>query len=142
MSRSTSTPSAFLRRAAVSIARTSPAGSPRSAVSDRRVHAAAGGVGLIASQWARELGATVLRLTLYLGVAIPLWIPQSSFVLGALLLTAGAKGIEVPANVGHQYLEPSEEAAFMKADEYDALIEDPTGFLYNVWLPRVSTSSR
>jgi hypothetical protein len=47
-------------------------------------------------------------------------------------------GIDVPAHVGHQYLEPSEEAAFMKADEYDALIEDPTGFLYNVWLPRVA----
>ena len=27
----------------------------------------------------------------------------------------------------------------MPADEYDALIDDPTGFLYNVWLPRVST---
>ena len=27
----------------------------------------------------------------------------------------------------------------MRADEYDALIADPTGFLYNVWLPRVST---
>jgi uroporphyrinogen-III decarboxylase len=26
----------------------------------------------------------------------------------------------------------------MKADEYDQLIDDPTGFLYNVWLPRVS----
>jgi uroporphyrinogen-III decarboxylase len=26
----------------------------------------------------------------------------------------------------------------MKPDEYDALIEDPTGFLFNVWLPRVS----
>jgi hypothetical protein len=27
----------------------------------------------------------------------------------------------------------------MRADEYDALADDPTGFLYNVWLPRVST---
>ena len=27
----------------------------------------------------------------------------------------------------------------MRADEYDALIADPTGFLYDVWLPRVST---
>ena len=26
----------------------------------------------------------------------------------------------------------------MKADEYDQLIADPTGFLFNVWLPRVS----
>ena len=27
----------------------------------------------------------------------------------------------------------------MRADEYDALIEDPTGFLLNVWLPRVAS---
>ena len=27
----------------------------------------------------------------------------------------------------------------MQPDEYDALIDDPTGFLYNTWLPRVST---
>lgn len=49
-------------------------------------------------------------------------------------------GIDIPAHVGHQYLEPPEAQAFMKADEYDALIEDPTGFLYNVWLPRVSAT--
>lgn len=50
----------------------------------------------------------------------------------------GVPGIEVPADTGFQYREPSEENAFMEPDEYDALIEDPTGFLYNVWLPRVS----
>jgi uroporphyrinogen-III decarboxylase len=27
----------------------------------------------------------------------------------------------------------------MKPDEYDQLIEDPTGFLFNVWLPRISS---
>ncbi len=47
-------------------------------------------------------------------------------------------GIDVPANVGHQYREPPPEDAWMKPDEYDALIEDPTGYLYNVWLPRVA----
>ncbi|NIO00381.1 MAG: hypothetical protein GTO49_36585, partial [Anaerolineae bacterium] len=47
-------------------------------------------------------------------------------------------GIDIPADTGFQYLEPDEEHAFMKADEYDQLIEDPTAFLYNVWLPRVS----
>jgi hypothetical protein len=36
-------------------------------------------------------------------------------------------GIDIPAHVGHQYLEPSEEQAFMQPDEYDALIADPTG---------------
>ena len=48
-------------------------------------------------------------------------------------------GIDIPAETGFQYREPSQDNAFMKADEYDQLIEDPTGFLYNVWLPRVST---
>ncbi len=47
-------------------------------------------------------------------------------------------GIDIPPNTGFQYREPAEDDAFMKADEYDALIDDPTGFLYNVWLPRVS----
>jgi hypothetical protein len=48
-------------------------------------------------------------------------------------------GIDIPAETGFQYREPSKDDAFMRPDEYDALIDDPTGFLYNVWLPRVST---
>ncbi|MHC4344235.1 MAG: uroporphyrinogen decarboxylase/cobalamine-independent methonine synthase family protein, partial [Planctomycetota bacterium] len=47
-------------------------------------------------------------------------------------------GIDIPVDVGFQYLEPPEEKAFMQPDEYDQLIADPTGFLFNVWLPRVS----
>ncbi|MGQ9732780.1 MAG: uroporphyrinogen decarboxylase family protein [Candidatus Zipacnadales bacterium] len=47
-------------------------------------------------------------------------------------------GVELEPNVGFQYKEPPEPEAFMKPDEYDALIEDPTGFLFNVWLPRIS----
>jgi len=47
-------------------------------------------------------------------------------------------GIDISPDVGFQYLEPPEERAFMKPDEYDQLIDDPTGFLFNVWLPRVS----
>ena len=50
----------------------------------------------------------------------------------------GVPGIDVPPNTGFQYLEPPEEKAFMKPDEYDQLIEDPTGYLFNVWLPRIS----
>jgi len=50
----------------------------------------------------------------------------------------GVPGISIPPTTGFQYIEPPEEKAFMKPDEYDQLIEDPTGFLYNVWLPRVS----
>ena len=47
-------------------------------------------------------------------------------------------GIDISPDTGFQYVEPSEEEAFMNPDEYDQLIEDPTGFLFNVWLPRVS----
>jgi len=51
----------------------------------------------------------------------------------------GIPGIGIPHTSGFNYIEPPEDNAFMRADEYDALIADPTGFLYNVWLPRVST---
>ena len=51
----------------------------------------------------------------------------------------GVPGIDVPPDTGFQYREPPEDEAFMKPDEYDQLIKDPTGFLFNVWLPRVST---
>jgi uroporphyrinogen-III decarboxylase len=50
----------------------------------------------------------------------------------------GVPGIDVPADTGFQYIEPPEGQAWMRADEYDALIEDPTEFLFNTWLPRVS----
>lgn len=48
-------------------------------------------------------------------------------------------GIDIPPDTGFQYREPPEEEAFMREDEYDALIADPTGFLFNVWLPRISS---
>ncbi len=51
----------------------------------------------------------------------------------------GIPGVHIPATTGFNYIEPPEDEAWMRADEYDALIADPTGFLYNVWLPRVST---
>ena len=51
----------------------------------------------------------------------------------------GIPGIGIPHTTGFNYIEPAEDQAFMREDEYDALIDDPTGFLYNVWLPRVST---
>jgi len=47
-------------------------------------------------------------------------------------------GIDLPPDVGFNYVEPAEEKAFMRPDEYDALIADPTDFLYEKWLPRVS----
>ena len=50
----------------------------------------------------------------------------------------GVPGINVGPDVGFQYREPSESEAFMKREEYDDLIEDPTRFLYETWLPRVT----
>ena len=52
----------------------------------------------------------------------------------------GIPGIDMPADIGFQYREPPPSEAFMRADEYDQLIEDPTGFLYNVWLPRAAAA--
>ncbi|MGZ5543107.1 MAG: uroporphyrinogen decarboxylase family protein [Limisphaerales bacterium] len=51
----------------------------------------------------------------------------------------GVPGLDVPPDTGFQYREPPDGAAFMLAEEYDDLIADPTGFLFNVWLPRIST---
>ena len=51
----------------------------------------------------------------------------------------GIPGIGIPHTVGFNYIEPAEDQAFMREDEYDALIDDPTAFLYEVWLPRVSS---
>ncbi len=47
-------------------------------------------------------------------------------------------GVDLPVDTGFQYREPDEDNAWMQPDEYDQLIDDPTGFLFNVWLPRVS----
>lgn len=71
-------------------------------------------------------------------------VPNMVYVWTGLAQAAGLRyygipGIGMPHDVGFNYIEPSEDEAFMRADEYDALIDDPTGFLYNVWMPRVST---
>ncbi|MGA2035075.1 MAG: uroporphyrinogen decarboxylase family protein [Thermoguttaceae bacterium] len=50
----------------------------------------------------------------------------------------GTPGLDLPPDTAFQYLEPSPDRAWMRPDEYDALIADPTGYLLNVWLPRVS----
>ena len=47
-------------------------------------------------------------------------------------------GVHIPTDTGFQYREPPEDKAFMRVEEYDALIADPTGFLLNTWLPRVA----
>ena len=46
-------------------------------------------------------------------------------------------GIELPVDSCTQWTEPeTEEEAFLKENEYDILIDDPTAFMLNVWLPR------
>jgi hypothetical protein len=47
-------------------------------------------------------------------------------------------GVDLPTDTSFQYLEPPEDEAWMRPDEYDLLSADPTGYLFNVWLPRVS----
>ena len=71
-------------------------------------------------------------------------VPNMVYVWTGLAQAAGLRyygipGIGLPHDVGFNYIEPAEDKAFMRADEYDALIADPTGFLFSTWLPRVST---
>ena len=71
-------------------------------------------------------------------------VPNMVWVWTGLTQAAGLRyyaipGIEVGPEVGFQYREPPQENAYMRREEYDEFIEDPVGFLYNVWLPRVST---
>jgi len=70
-------------------------------------------------------------------------VPNMVYVWGGITQAAGLRyyaipGVGLSPKVGFNYLEPAEDGAFMHADEYDALTADPTGFLFNVWLPRVS----
>ena len=70
-------------------------------------------------------------------------VPNMVFVWTGLTKAISLKyyavpGIEIPPDVAFQYIEPSDDDAYMLADEYDLLIEDPTGYLFNVWLPRVA----
>jgi hypothetical protein len=71
-------------------------------------------------------------------------VPNMVYVWTGLTQAAGLRyygipGIGIPHTVGFNYIEPPQDEAFMKPNEYDALIADPTGFLYETWLPRIST---
>lgn len=71
-------------------------------------------------------------------------VPNMVYVWTGLAHAAGLRyygipGIHVGPEVGFQYREPEENNAFMRREEYDELIEDPVRFLYETWLPRVST---
>ena len=68
------------------------------------------------------------------------------YVWGGIAQAVGLRyyaipGVGLSPNVGFQYLEPPQDQAWMQADEYDELIGDPTGFLYNVWYPRISANA-
>ena len=46
-------------------------------------------------------------------------------------------GIGLPVDSVNQWSEPTtDEKAFLRASEYEQLIDDPTAFLVNTWLPR------
>ncbi|MDR3234040.1 MAG: hypothetical protein LBT46_10330 [Planctomycetaceae bacterium] len=62
----------------------------------------------------------------------------AGFVQSAAIKYYAMPGVQIPPNTGFQYLEPPEDNANMREDEYDDLIADPTGFLANKWLPRVT----
>ncbi len=70
-------------------------------------------------------------------------VPNMVYVWTGLAQSLGLRyyaipGIDIPPETGFQYREPPEDDAFMQPDEYDELIDDPTAFLYNTWLPRVA----
>ncbi|MDR0871747.1 MAG: hypothetical protein LBN39_13250 [Planctomycetaceae bacterium] len=70
-------------------------------------------------------------------------VPNMVYVWTGLVKTLGLKyyavpGIEVPADTAFQYLEPPEDNAWMREEDYDRFIESPMDFLQNVWYPRVS----
>ena len=48
-------------------------------------------------------------------------------------------GIEISANTGFQYIEPPEGESWMRENEYDVFIKEPTDFIANVWFPRIAT---
>lgn len=73
-------------------------------------------------------------------------VPNMVYVWTGLTQAMGLRyyaipGIDIPADVGFQYREPGEQDAFMRREEYDALIADPTRFLYEVWFPRVAAEA-
>ena len=63
-------------------------------------------------------------------------VPNMVYVWTGLAQAAGLRyygipGIGISHTTGFNFIEPPEDQAFMREDEYDALIDDPTGFLYN-----------
>jgi uroporphyrinogen-III decarboxylase len=70
-------------------------------------------------------------------------VPNMVYVWSGVVQASATKyyalpGVQIPPTTAFQYLEPPEDAAYMRDDEYDTFIADPTGFLANRWLPRVT----
>src|SRR5512135_690965 len=73
-------------------------------------------------------------------------VPNMVYAYMGIAMAAGLRyygipGIHIPHTTGFNYIEPPEDQAFMKANEYDELIKDPVAFLYGVWLPRVAAET-
>ena len=71
-------------------------------------------------------------------------VPNMVYVWTGLTQAAGLRyyaipGIDVGPEIGFQYREPEQDKAWMRREEYDALIDDPVKFLYDTWLPRVAS---
>lgn len=67
-------------------------------------------------------------------------VPNMVYLWGAIPQLLGNRYYAVPGvgldpNGGFQYLEPPEPGEWMPAADYDALIDDPTGYLLEHWLP-------
>lgn len=66
------------------------------------------------------------------------------YIWGGIVDAFGQKyyrlpGLNLPVDKGFQYVEPRDEkTTFMHENEYDLFIENPTEFLVNVWMPRIS----
>lgn len=66
------------------------------------------------------------------------------YVWGGIVDAFGQKyyrlpGLNLPVDFGFQYVEPpDEETTYMHENEYDLLIENPTEYLMNIWIPRIS----
>ncbi|MCL2623531.1 MAG: hypothetical protein FWD31_07695 [Planctomycetaceae bacterium] len=70
-------------------------------------------------------------------------VPNMVYLWSGVVQSAAIKyyalpGVQIPSTACFQYLEPPEDEANLRDDEYDMLIEDPMGFLANRWLPRVT----
>ena len=72
-------------------------------------------------------------------------VPNMVYLWAGIPQSTGTKyyaypGVQIPPNTGFQYIEPPEDEAFMRAEDYDAFIEDPFAFLANTWLPRTTST--